>query len=105
MLSWLDESGGAFASQCIDSPRIVTVKLSEVVFRKPVRPGHIIKIYGSVREIGETSITVHLEARRHSPYNGTQKTVCETNITYVRIDGDGESIPLSDKVRKKYSKQ
>ena len=104
MLSWLDESGGAFASQCIDSPRIVTVKLSEVVFKKPVRPGHIIKIYGSVREIGETSITVHLEARRHSPYNGTQKTVCETNITYVRIDGDGDSIPISDKVRKKYSK-
>jgi len=102
MLAWLDEAGGAFASQCIDSPRIVTVKLTEVTFKKPVRPGHIIKIYGSVRTIGQSSITVKLEARRHSPYNGTQRAVCETEITYVRIDGDGEPIPISEKVKDKF---
>ena len=102
MLSWLDEAGGAFASQRIDSPRIVTVKLSEVIFKKPVRPGHIIKIYGKVIRVGDTSVVVMLEARRHSPYNGTQRTVCTTEITYVRIDGDGEPIPISEKVRSKY---
>ena len=102
LLAWLDESGAAFAAQCIDSPRLVTVRLSEVIFKKPVRPGHIIKIYGAVQRIGECSITVSLEARRHSPYNGTQRTVCVTEITYVRIDGDGEPIPISDKVKLKY---
>ena len=102
MLSWLDEAGAVFASQSIDSPRIVTVKLTEVIFKKPVRPGHIIKIYGSVVNIGTTSITVELEARRHSPYNGTQRSVCETEITYVRIDGDGEPIPISEKVKDKF---
>ena len=49
-----------------------------------------------------TSIIIRLEARRHSPYNGTQKTVCETEITYLRVDGDGEAIPISDKVKEKY---
>ena len=39
MLSWLDEAGGAFAGQCCDTPRMVTLKLSETVFKKPVRPG------------------------------------------------------------------
>ena len=102
MLGWLDEAGGAFAGQACDSPRMVTVKLSETVFKKPVRPGHLIKIYGEVVSVGTTSITIRLEARRHSPYNGTQRTVCSTDITYVRIDGDGEPIPLSDKVQKKY---
>ena len=102
MLSWLDEAGGAYVSQACDTPRIVTVKLSETVFRKPVRPGHIIKIYGKIIRVGNSSCTVKLEARRHSVYNGTQKTVCETEITYVRIDGDGEPIPLTDKVRNKY---
>ena len=102
MLSWLDESGGAFAGQCCDTPRMVTLKLSEVIFKKPVRPGHLIKIYGEVLSIGNTSITIKLEARRHSPYNGTQKTVCETEITYLRVDGDGEAIPISDKVKQKY---
>ena len=102
MLAWLDEAGGAFASQSCDTPRIVTVKLSEVQFKKPVRVGHIIKIYGAVTGVGNCSVTIHLEARRHSPYNGTQRTVCETNITFVRIDGDGEAIPLSDKVKNKF---
>ena len=104
MLSWLDESGGAFAGQSCDTPRMVTLKLSETVFRKPVRPGHIIKIYGKVVNIGKSTIVVQIEARRHSVYNGTQKVVCTTEITYVRVDGDGEAIPLSEKVRSKYQK-
>jgi acyl-CoA thioesterase YciA len=102
MLSWLDESGGAFASQCCDTPRMVTLKLSETVFKKPVRPGHIIKIYGKVVNLGNTTVTIKLDARRHSVYNGTQKTVCETEITYVRVDGDGDAIPLSNKVKEKF---
>ena len=102
MLSWLDESGGAYAGQCCDTPRMVTLKLSETVFKKPVRPGHLIKIYAKVVDIGNTTITIKLEARRHSVYNGTQKPVCETEITYVRVDGDGDAIPLSEKVKAKF---
>lgn len=102
MLSWLDEAGGAFAGQCCDTPRMVTLKLSEVIFKKPVRPGHLIKVYGEVLSVGNTSIIIKLEARRHSPYNGTQKTVCETEITYLRVDGDGDAIPISEKVKLKY---
>jgi acyl-CoA thioesterase YciA len=104
MLSWLDEAGGAFAGQACDTPRMVTLKLSETVFTKPVRPGHIIKIYGEVLQVGKTTIVIRLEARRHSVYNGTQKKVCETELTFVRVDGDGEAIPLSEKVRSKYNK-
>jgi len=43
-----------------------------------------------------------MEARRHSVYNGTQRAVVSTQMTFVRIDGDGESIPISEKVRQKY---
>ena len=105
MLSWLDEAGGAFAGQCSDTPRMVTLKLAETLFKKPVRPGHLIKIYGEVVRVGTTSMTIKLEARRHSPYNGTQKMVCNTEITYLRVDGDGDAIPLSDKVKRKYENE
>ncbi len=99
MLSWLDEAGAAFTCQVCDTPRMVTVKMAETVFAKPVRPGHLIKIYGEVLSIGDSSCKVKLQARRHSVYNGTQKPVCETELTYVRIDGDGEAIPISKKVK------
>jgi acyl-CoA hydrolase len=70
-----------------------------VVFHKPVRPGQIIKIYGEVKVVGNRSITIHLEARRHSVYSGGQKTVLTTDMTFVRIDGDGDAIPISQKVK------
>tara|TARA_R100001082_G_C4354846_1_gene156350 strand:- start:276 stop:674 length:399 start_codon:yes stop_codon:yes gene_type:complete len=105
MLAWLDEAGAAFACQACDTPRMVTKRIAEVVFNKPVRPGQIIKIYGEVTEVGSSSIIIRLEARRHSVYNGSQRTVLTTEMTFVRIDGDGESIPISEKVRIKYAKK
>ena len=102
MLSWLDEAGAAFAAEVCGSPRMVTVKISEVIFRKPVRPGQIIKIYGQLKTLGNSSVIIELEARRHSPYNGSQWVACTTDMTFVRIDGDGAAIPISEKVRQKY---
>ena len=105
MLAWLDEAGAAFACQACDTPRMGTKRIAEGVFNKPVRPGQIIKIYGEVTEVGSSSIIIRLEARRHSVYNGSQRTVLTTEMTFVRIDGDGESIPISEKVRTKYAKK
>ena len=102
MLSWLDEAGAAFAAEMCGTPRMVTVKISEVIFRKPVRPGQIIKIYGEVAKFGNSSITIKLEARRHSPYNASQKIVCTTDMTFVRIDGDGEPVPINELVKKSF---
>ena len=101
MLCWLDEAAVAYACQACETPRMVTVKVAEVLFRKPVRPGQIIKIYGELKSIGTCSATIALEARRHSPYNGSQKVVLTTEMTFVRIDGDGEPVPVGDHVKEK----
>ena len=99
MLAWLDEAAAAYVCQMCDSPRMVTVKVETVHFKMPVRPHQIIKIYGKLLSIGKTSATVELEARRHSPYNGQQKAACTTTMTFVRIDGDGEPVPIGEHVR------
>ena len=102
MLAWLDEAAAAFAAQVADSPRMVTKHIAGLTFEKPARPGQIIKIYGEVEKVGKTSLNLNMEARRHSVYNGTQRTIVSTQMTFVRIDGDGESIPISEKVRQKH---
>lgn len=101
MLSWLDEAAAAFACQVADTGRMVTKHISALTFERPVRPGQLIKIYGRVIKIGTTSLTVELEARRTSIYNGTQKTVCKCSMVFVRIDGDGEAVPISPHVHEK----
>jgi acyl-CoA hydrolase len=58
-------------------------------------------MYGRVVKVGNTSLTIELEARRTSIYNGTQKTVCKCNMIFVRIDGDGEPVPIPPHVHRK----
>lgn len=102
LLAWLDAAGAAYAMEVCDSPRMVTVKIDECIFKKAAKEGQLLKIYGKVVDIGNSSLTMELEARSHNVYSGTQSPILTTNIKFVRIDENGDSIPISDRVRKKY---
>jgi acyl-CoA thioesterase YciA len=102
MLSVLDESGAVYTCQICDTPRMVTKKIEEVIFQRPVKTGNLIKIYGSVEKIGTTSITINLEARKHNVYTGVQDLVCSTKMVFVRIDDEGVPVPISERVKKRY---
>lgn len=81
---------------------MVTKKIEEVIFQRPVKTGNLIKIYGSVENIGNTSITINLEARKHNVYTGVQDLVCSTKMVFVRIDDEGAPVPISERVKKRY---
>ena len=102
LLAWLDAAGAAYAMEVCDSPRMVTVKIDECIFKKAAKEGQLLKIYGKVVDIGNSSLTMELEARSHNVYSGTQSVILSTNIKFVRIDENGDSIPVSDRVKSKY---
>lgn len=104
LLAWVDAAGASYASQVCDTPRMVTVCIDKCVFKRPAKEGHLLKIYGSVEKIGRTSVTLKVEARAHNVYDGNQSVILSTNITFVRIDEQGDSIPISDRVKQKYLK-
>ena len=104
LLAWLDASAAAYAAQCCDTPRMVTVSIDKCVFKRPAKEGQLIKIYGAIEKIGGTSIMLKLEARSHNVYDGRQAIILSTYITFVRIDDQVESIPISDRVKEKYNK-
>ena len=102
LLAWLDASAAAYAMEVCDTPRMVTVKIDECVFKKAAREGQMIKMYGSVDTIGTTSITLYMEARSHNVYSGKQNVILSTKIKFVRIDENNDPIPISDRVRDKF---
>jgi|TARA_B110000914_G_C15484016_1_gene457123 acyl-CoA thioesterase YciA len=102
LLAWIDAAGAAYASQVCDSPRMVTVLIEECLFKKPAKEGHLLKIYGKVLTIGTTSVTLKVEARSHNVYDGRQAIILTTNIKFVRVDEQGESIPISGRVKEKF---
>ena len=103
LLAWLDAAAAAYAMEVCDTPRMVTVKIDECIFKKSAKEGQMIKLYGSVDTIGTTSITLYMEARSHNVYSGKQNVILSTNIKFVRIDENNDPIPISERVKKKFN--
>ncbi len=105
MLSLIDESAVAYAMQLCDTPRMVTVKIDELVFKKPVKVGNLLKVYGNVIEFGTTSVSIYIEVRKHNVYTGNQETVTHTNIKFVRIDDEGNPLAISERIKIRYEER
>ena len=104
LLSILDSAAAGYAMQLCDNPRMVTVSIDKCFFEKPAKEGQLLKIYGHPTNLGNTSITLYMEARAHNVYTGKQIVVLRTNIKFVRIDEEGNSIPIGDKSRARINK-
>lgn len=102
LLAWLDAAGAAYAMEVCDTPRVVTIKIDECVFKKAAKEGQLIKIYGKVDSIGTTSLTLYMEARSHNVYSGSQNVILSTKIKFVRIDENNDPIPISQRVKDKF---
>ena len=105
MMSLIDDAAASYAAQICDTPRIVTIKIDELIFKRPVKVGNLIKIYGRVIEFGRTSVSLYIEVRKHNVYTGEQDVVTQTNIKFVRIDEEGNAIPISERVKLRYSER
>jgi len=102
LLAWMDAAAVSYAMQVCDTPRMVTVMIDKCLFKRPAKEGQLIKIYGEVRLIGTTSITLYVEARSHNVYSGAQAIILQTDMKFVRIDENGDPIPVSERVKGKF---
>lgn len=99
LLSWMDEAGGSYACTKCCSPNMITLKIDEVLFKKPVKVKEHIKIFARVLGVGKSSIKIRVEARRVDFENKDEALVCSTQMQFVRIDESGKALPIEEKVR------
>jgi acyl-CoA thioesterase YciA len=102
IMSLIDDGAAAYACQICDTLRVVTIKIDELIFKKPIKAGNIVKVYGEVKEFGNTSVTLYIEVRKHNVYTGKQEVVTHTNIKFVRIDDEGNPLAISERVKGRY---
>ncbi len=103
MMSWIDEAAAAFATEYCCTPNMVTLQVGEMLFKKPLKTGNHVRIYGEVAHLGNTSIKLKIEARKYNVYSGEEMVMCTTNITFVRIDDDGQPTPIGESVKRKHA--
>jgi acyl-CoA thioesterase YciA len=89
LLSYLDQAGAIGARHAVvkaggPPPKVVTVAMNRVEFKKPVLVGDVVRFLTRPVRIGRTSITMHVsvEAER----GGAVLQVTEAEVVYVGID-------------------
>ncbi len=105
LICLIDDAAGSYASQICDTPHVVTIKFDELVFKKPVKVGNILKVYANVTKFGITSLELYIEVRKHNVYTGEQEIVTHTSVTFVRVDDDGKAIPIADHIKERYNQR
>ena len=100
ILSYLDLAGSVAAQHEISRahwPRqqIVLVGMDRVDFHRPVLVADIVSFWATLKRVGRTSITVHVEVE--ADRKGELVQVTEAEITYVTvelIDGVRRPVPI-----------
>ena len=104
LLKWIDSAAASYSMQLCDTPRMVTISIDKCNFEKPARESQLLKIYGYPTAVGNSSVTLYMEARAHNVYNGKQALVLKTHIKFVHIDEEGNPIPIGEKGRNRINR-
>jgi len=88
LLGQMDIAGGIFAAG-IAKGRTATVAVDAMTFRNPVSVGDVMCIYTDLIRIGNTSVTVHVEAWVIRRNQSERLLVTDGNFTWLRWTMNG----------------
>jgi acyl-CoA thioesterase YciA len=101
LMQELDVVCAVFAAEIIDNPWIVT-KTMNIEFVAPILSNQIYKVYVKLEHIGNTSLKILAEIRKHSVHTGKDSLAVKAESIFVRINEEGESIKISDHIKKRF---
>jgi len=94
IMSQMDLAGAIHASYRVLN-RIVTVAVESMKFHLPVYVGDQVSCFCETRQIGTTSISVHIETWvRRREENQEYRKVTEATYTYVAIGKNRKPVPI-----------
>lgn len=102
LVAWIDEASAIFASCQMNARRIVTLKISELIFNQPAKLGDMLEVWCRVAKRGRTSITVDVLVTRRAfaddpsrvdPVNKyelkPESEICHCETVFVCVDEQG----------------
>jgi acyl-CoA hydrolase len=85
----LIDKAAAIAATRHGRANVVTASVDSLVFRAPVKLGHILKLYASVNAAFRTSMEVGVKVLSEDPLSGLQAHCCSAFVTMVALDATG----------------
>ena len=96
MLKWVDEISWIAASLDYTGCKFVTIAMDEVVFRRSIREGAILRFAVSRGRAGRTSVQYHVNVYNDDIETGHEDPVFSTRVTFVCLDADGNKTALPE---------
>lgn len=104
LVAWIDEGTAIYASCQMNARRIVTKKISELIFNQPAKLGDMLEIWCKVSHAGRTSITISVLVTRRSFADDSAETgnrlnayetkpdaeICRCELVFVSVDSKGK---------------
>lgn len=92
IMKWTDEAAAMYVMCQLETRKVVTVKVTELLFKEPVSEGDILEFYASTTKIGRTSIQIKLDVTRKSIEDKTllPAVVLSCEFTFVAVDDKGK---------------
>jgi len=87
VMKWMDEIGAMSATRFAGED-VVTARMDQVNFRRPVPVGDIALADAFVYGAGRTSIRVRVKVHREDPRTAETELTTESYVVYVAIDED-----------------
>lgn len=93
LLEWLDEATALYVMCQLKTKNIVTLKVTELVFKNPVFCGDIIEFKANIFKVGKTSITVSVGVWKKHVETQTEENVLTCQMVFVKVGEDGKAVP------------
>jgi acyl-CoA hydrolase len=89
MLKWIDELAYITANQEYPGHTFLTIALDNVVFRKSLSVGEIVRFVITRCHLGKTSVQYNVKAYGTRHHKQVDEVLFETKITFVSVDDEG----------------
>jgi acyl-CoA thioesterase YciA len=89
VMARMDQAGGMAAVELAHG-RVVTVKVDAMQFIRPMKVGDVLCVYTELERIGNTSLTLRIEAWAQRFQTRHMELVTEATFIFVAIDDNGK---------------
>jgi acyl-CoA hydrolase len=110
LMQWADEAAVLFAMCQMQTKSVVTVKISEILFKNPAQTGDILEFWTRNKKVGRTSLTVECVVTRKqigmplaapeapdldegSGLGDPFSTILACEFVFVSLDAQGKPAP------------
>ena len=94
IMQWADEAVALYAMCQMKTKNIVTLKVSEILFKNPAYRGDVLEFYTKNKKVGTSSLQVECVVKRKNiPQDAAEHVILQCDFTFVAIDENGKPTP------------